>query len=261
MFLILHRNCLVAEQVIERIDCAAEVALPTSLLCAFRLGGMVAHRLETDTTGADETIEDEGRAGNHAADSPENAAAALGCGNRCHLHLHRGVFPEPRARLYIQRLAGGQRLLKDVAVAVQQHHAFAVDGAELVDEQAGATEENVSRALHEGEAVVHVAGCDQELVFAHLDHLVVLQAEGHDLSYGVTGEGNIAGAGGLGDEDGQTGEHMSGGSLERLEADLHTWVLPEQDMMLEIDGHLIAEHDIDNGYQFTINGNRQVADM
>ena len=51
------------------------VILSTGLLCAFRCGGMVAHRLDADATGADEAVHDNGRTGHKATDGAKDAAA------------------------------------------------------------------------------------------------------------------------------------------------------------------------------------------
>src|SRR5579883_743621 len=230
-----------------------EVLLTTGLLRAFGGGRVVGHGLDADATGAGKAVEDDRGAGHQTADGAKDAAAALRTGNRRDRHLHRGVFPQPGARLDVQRLARGQHLLEDVAVAVQQHHSLPAARRELVDEQARAAEQDVGRALHKGEAVVDVAGSDKELVFAHLNHLPRLQAQGDDLSHGVAGEGNVAGSLGFRNEDLQTGEEAFSRALNRFEADLHARMLPQQDVMFEVDGELVAQHDIDHRHEFAIN--------
>src|SRR5260221_627623 len=57
-----------------------------------------------------------------------------------------------------------------------------------------------------------------------------------DLAYRVAREGDVARPLRLGDEDLQAGEETRGSSPERFEVNLHAWVLPEQNVMLEIEG-------------------------
>src|SRR5579883_2511092 len=212
-----------------------EVALAAGLLRALSLGRMIGHRLDAQATGASEAVENKGRARDQAADRAEDTAATLRSGHGGHGHLHRGIFPQPRARLYVQRLTGCQHLLKDVAIAVQQDHTLAAATGELVDKDACAAEQDIGRALHKGEVVIDVAGGEEELVLTHLNHLAWLQAQHDDLPHRIARERDIARSLSLVDKDLQAREEAPRRALQRLKAQLHAWMFPEQDMVLKVD--------------------------
>src|SRR5205085_6203063 len=107
--------------------------------------------------------------------------------------------------------------------------------------------------LHKVKTVIDIARRHQELMFAYLDQLPRLQAQRHDLSYGVAGERDVAWPLRFGDEDLQAGEEALGETAYRFEAELHAWMLPEQNVVLEVDRELVAEHNIDHGHEFAIN--------
>ena len=63
---------------------------------------------------------------------------------------------------------------------------------------------------YEGEPVIDIAGRHQELMLTHLDHLSRLQAQRYNLTYGITREGDVAGALRLCNEDLQAREETLG---------------------------------------------------
>ncbi len=85
------------------------------------------------------------------------------------LHVDALVAVDPAAGLDVDRLAGLERLLEDVAVAVQPDDALVVLRLEAVDEEAGPAEEHVGDALDPVEGVVDVGGRREELVLADED--------------------------------------------------------------------------------------------
>src|SRR5207248_10780590 len=75
-----------------------------------------------------------------------------------------------------------------------------------------------------------VVGGRQELVLADLDRLPRLEVDGDDLARPVAGEGDLALAGRLGQEDRHPGDEALEGALHRLELDVDVRLLPEQDL-------------------------------
>src|SRR5579884_738350 len=194
------------------------IALTAGLLGTFWLGWMIGHGLDADATGADEAIENDRGAGDETANGTKNATAALRGSDRSGSHLYRRIFPEPGTRFNIQGLARGQRLLKDVPVAVKQDQSFAIHGSKLIDEHTCAAKEDIGSALHEGIVIVHVTGCHQELMLAYLDHLPMLEAQRDNLAHGIARESDIAWTLGLRNKDLQTSKEAAGSTAQRLEA-------------------------------------------
>ena len=119
--------------------------------------------------GYREPIERQRRAASPRRRRPSNRRR-LAFANRNGVHLHAQISPEPSARFNIKHLAWGERLLENVAVAVQQDHAVSVSSDEAIDEEPAALrEEDVREALLPGEIVGTVARCEQKLVLADID--------------------------------------------------------------------------------------------
>src|SRR5579875_1283486 len=135
-----------------------EIALPAGLWCALGLGRMIGHRLDAQATRASKAVENKGRSSYQTANCSENATTALRTSHGRHAHLHRRIFPQPCARLYVQSFSGGQHLFKDIPITVQEYHALAAHAGELVDKNTCAAKQNISRALHKRKVVVNVAG-------------------------------------------------------------------------------------------------------
>src|SRR5205807_9972063 len=85
------------------------------------------------------------------------------------VHAHVHVPVDPAAGLHVDLLVGGQRLLEDVAVAVQPDDALLLLGVEAIDEEPGRGEEHIADALDPVEGVLQVAGRGQELVLPDQD--------------------------------------------------------------------------------------------
>ena len=108
---------------------------------------------------------------------------------------------------------------------------------ELVDEEAGAAEQHVGDALHALEGVVDVAGGGEELVLAHMQLLARGRWIGTMWPAPSRLKAIMPGPRGLGHEDLHARDHPLERALHRLEADAHRRVLPQQDVVLEIDRH------------------------
>src|SRR5712692_248174 len=141
---------------------------------------------------------------------------------------------------------------------MQQYHALTTASSKLVNEQTCATEENVRCALDEGKAIIDVACSNQELMLAYLNHLSRLQTQSDNLTDRIAREGDVPWSLRLSQENLHACEDAFSHAFHRLEADLHAWVLPEENVMLEVDRKLISQHNVYNWYQFTINGDRQI---
>src|SRR5258708_38159613 len=133
-----ERHCAEWPLVVEQpADEAAEHAA-TLAACGRRCLHREVRALQPDATGAGEPVEDE-LTGATAEHSRLEVHELL-------LHADRVVAVDPAAGLDIDRLAGLERLLKHVAVAVDPDHALALTGQERIDEEAAAVE-------HVGEAL------------------------------------------------------------------------------------------------------------
>ncbi len=86
-------------------------------------------------------------------------------------------------------------------------------------------------------------------MLADVDRGAGLKVEREDVARAVAAEGNAAGAACAGQEEGQAGEHALERALERAELNGDAGVLPEEDVMLEIDGDG-AQLDVEDGDEF-----------
>jgi len=199
---------------------------------------MHVHRLDADATGAGETIDDQV----HAAEQAAGQAVDV-----C-FHAYRGVLVQPAARLDVDRLAGSEFLFEHVAVAVQPQDAVAGVAVEFVDEEARAAEQHVGHALHPLEAVVDGAGGGQELVFTYVQLAALLHVHRQNVARTVAAEGDHAVATGFGHKHLHAGHHAFQRAGHRLQADVHRGVLPQQDVMFEVDRR-IQDIDGEHGHQ------------
>src|SRR5947209_18125709 len=137
---------------------------------------MIGHRLDTHAPRPGEAVEYDRSPGHQSANGSQQATSALRTCDRCNRHLHRWVFPQPCAWLNVQRFSWRQHLLKNIAIAVQQDHTLTIHRRELVNEQTCAAEENVGCSFLESKTIINIAGCNQELMLAYLNHLSGLQS-------------------------------------------------------------------------------------
>src|SRR5690348_12867656 len=110
---------------------------------------------------------------------------------------------------------------------MKQYHALTTMGRELIDEQAGTTEQDIGSSLDKGKTVVDVAGGNQKLMFSHLHQPTLLQTEGNNLTYKVARERNIPWSLRLSQKEWQTRKEASGCPFHRFKANLHPRMLPE----------------------------------
>ena len=106
-------------------------------------------------------------------------------------HRHRVVAVDPAAGLDVDRLAGLERLLEHVAVAVDPDDALVIGGEEVIDQEAAAVH-HVREALDPAVVVLDAAGRGEELVLADDDPLAGLQVQRGDVSGRVTAERDLA---------------------------------------------------------------------
>ena len=167
-------------------------------------------------------------------------------------HLHGTILVNPAAGFDINLFAGLQGDFKHIAVAMEPEDAFAGTGAEGINKEAGAAEQHVGHAAHAGEGEINAVGGGQKLVFAHIHSLAGLQVQGENVAGAVAAEGDASRAGGGGHEHGHAGEDAFKRAAHGLEGDFHRRILPEQDVMLEIDGGGVEFH-VQDGNEFTFN--------
>ena len=97
------------------------------------------------------------------------------------IRTEASLYSQPPGSMSIG-LAGGQRLLEDIAVAVQPDDAVAAIAAKTVDEEAALAKQHRRQAAHALECVVDVAGGGEKLVFAHLDLLAAPEMDRYDVA-------------------------------------------------------------------------------
>src|SRR6185437_1350333 len=222
----------------------AAAALPLGVAArALRHRRVEVGALQPDATGSGEAVEDEVPA--PAEEARLEAVDLLG-------HRDRMVAVDPAAGFDVDRLAGFEVLLEHVAVTVDPDHALMVGGVKLVDEEAAAVE-HVGKALDPAVVVLHVAGGSQELVLAYDDPVAGREVQRGDVPGRIAAEGDLAG--GLGFEQQQ--RHSAEGTalealLERVQADLELWVLPQQHVVLEVDRDIAVERHVEHGHQLAL---------
>src|SRR5919199_1901334 len=232
-----------------RVEHASKVDAAGALALVGNDRLVIGHALDAEPAGATEPVERERGAA-------KETRAEVG---EVSVHRHAGVLPQEGPRLDVDALSGRQHLGKDVAVAMQHQQARTALIDEAVDEEAGAAEEDVGHASDAEEVVGHAVRRQQELVLAHMDLFARLQLQGHDLARRVPRERDVAGAGRLRHEDLQAGEHALDGARERLEADAHLRLLPQQHVVLEVDALAAAELDVDDRDQLPLDAHGHVA--
>src|SRR6266566_4601207 len=108
-------------------------------------------------------------------------------------------------------------------------------GAERVDEKACAAKQDVADPLHSIKRVVDACGRRQELMLAHVEFFSGLQMNREDVPDTVPAERDPAMALGLSHEDRHASEDSLERTLHRFDADFHTRILPQKNVMLEVD--------------------------
>jgi hypothetical protein len=93
--------------------------------------------------------------------------------------------------------------------------------------------------------VLHVAGGGQELMLTDHDPVARLQMQGGDVTRGVTAERDLTRRLRLDQQQRQAAEHAAlEALLERMQADLHVRVLPQENVVLEVDRDLPIERHV-----------------
>src|SRR6185437_9569438 len=113
--------------------------------------------------------------------------------------------------------------------------------------------EHVGKALDPAVVVLDVAGGGEELVLAYDDPVSGREVQRGDVPGRIAAEGDLAV--GLGLEQQQ--RHPAEGTalealLERVQADLELRVLPQQDVVLEVDGDIAVERHVEHGDQLAL---------
>ncbi len=149
------------------------------------------------------------------------------------VHLDRGVLVQEAARLDQDLLAGLERLLEDVAVAVQQEQARVAGGDEPVHVHAAAAVQDVGQALDPHERVVQRVRAGQEGVLADVDLMRRVNRQHDDLAGRVLGQRDPAGAVRDAEDVRHAADHPAGaaGSVQRRQRDAR--LLPQHDVVLE----------------------------
>ena len=151
------------------------------------------------------------------------------------------VAVDPAAGLDVDRLPSFELLLEHVAVAVDPDHALAVAGEELIDPEPTAVE-HVREPLDPAVVVLDAAGRRQELMLAEHHALTGLEVQRHDVTGRVAAERELAARLRLEQQQRHAAEDPPlEPLLEGVQADLEGGVLPQQHMVLEVDGHVSVE--------------------
>ena len=223
----------------------------SALLLAFvsHHGRVVRHALNAYAAGAEEAVQGERCAS-------EQAGAQVG---DVRIHRHAGVFPEEGSGFHVDGFAWCESLREHVAVAVEQQQAGAAFVHEMIDEKAGASEQHVGDAADTEEVVGDAVGGEQELVLADVDRFAGAQLEDDELAWRGTREGDVAGSGGLGDEDLDAGEDSFHYSAQGLDADVDAGFLPKQNVVLEVDVFASTQFHVNHWHQFAFDAHSDIA--
>src|ERR1043166_4391771 len=87
-------------------------------------------------------------------------------------------------------------------------------------------------------------------MFTNIKRLTRMQMDCENMAYSVTTKRNSARPRCFGHKDRHTSQHSLESSLERLNFNLHHWVFPKQNMMLEINRD-VSQFEMQNGNQLT----------
>src|SRR5436305_8264982 len=107
----------------------------------------------------------------------------------------------------------------------------------MVEEEAGPAEQEVCGPADALEGVVDGLGRGEELMLPDMKLRAMRHVQRDDMAGPVTAERDHAVAGRLGDEDLHARHHAFESTLHRLHPNADGRVLPQEDMMLEIDRH------------------------
>src|SRR5438270_8011963 len=167
------------------------------------------HRLNSHASRSGETVP------NQLSCAGEDAGAEL---LELRFHLHGCVFVDPASGFDIDRLSRTEGDLKYISISVQPNHAFSARSMELVDKEAGTTQQHVGDALHARERVVHLVSSSEELVLTNIQRLTLLQMLGHDVSRAIAAESDVSMPARFRQEDRQACQHALVSSPLRLDA-------------------------------------------
>src|SRR5580658_7979060 len=204
-----------------------------------RWGDIVRHGLDADPA----------RPGEAVAGEPH--AAQESCGEPLEIGLHGDarILVEPAAGFDIELLARSQSLLEDIAVAVQPDHPFGAGRPEFIDEKPGPAEQDITDAFVQFPGVINIGGRGEELMLADMQLLAMCQHHREDLADAVAREGDLARSTRLDHEQIHAGDQPLDHAGERPDAELQRGRLPQQDVMLEIDGLADLQIDRQDGHQ------------
>ncbi len=146
---------------------------------------------------------------------------------------------------------------------MQQHDAALATAGEAVHEQtraaAGGREDSSSHPTDRHVTILDRAGGQQKLVLAHVNGLPRPQRQRHDLPHRLARDGDVAGSVGLAQKDGHAGEKAARHPFAPAEANRHLGLLPEQDVVLEVDRVVHAQVYASDRHEIAFDGNRHVA--
>ena len=166
------------------------------------------------------------------------------------LHLHGGILVEEAARLHQDLLAGAERALQDVAVAVQQQQARVLGRDEPVHEHAAAAVQHVRQPLDPDERVLDAVRGQQEGVLADVQFHPRVQRQHDQLARRVPGERDPAWPARHRDDVRHAAERALHPALRLQRGERRRLVFPQQHVVLEVNGVLRGEVDLRDGDQF-----------
>src|SRR5579872_3723396 len=164
-------------------------------------------------------------------------------------HLHRSVLVNPSTRLDVNLLSGAKRNFKDIPVPVHPHKSIALHRPEMIDKEPRASQQHVRHALHARKRVVHAACGRKELMLAHVEPLAAVQMHSEDMPRAIAAEPDLPWTAGLRQKNGHSRQHALQRALQRPDANSNVEILPQKDVMLEINRHA-AELKVQNGHKF-----------
>jgi len=204
---------------------------------------MHVHRLHADAAWAGEAVEDQ-----LSGTGEDSSAKRLNNG----LQPYGWVLIDPSAWLHVDLLPWAEGDFEHVAVAVDPEDALRADTCKGVDEQAGSGEHDVRKTSDPVECVVERLSCSQPLVLANVKRLAPLQVHAKHMPRAVSAESDLARAHRADHHDRHSGDHSFECSGEFLDSNLDLGVLPQQDVVLEVDRHLV-KLDMQNWNEFSLN--------
>ena len=162
------------------------------------------------------------------------------------------VAVDPAAGLDVDRLPRFELLLEQVAVTVDPDDALVVAGEELVDEETAAVHD-VGEPLDPAVVVLDAPGRGEELMLAHDDPLAGLKVQRRDVPGRIPAEGDLTSRLRLDQQQRHPAEHAPFQALlQWVQTDLQVGVLPQQDVMFEVDRDLTVQCHVQNRHELAL---------